>query len=378
MVRPNATDEVIHPRAALSRLEEGSSRTAGGKGVPRWGRIVAAHHPGGFVRDLPSDELARFEGCLLGLAVGDAIGYPHEFRRTDVVRRILGPAGITDFIALQDPRFEGTKPFFAGFGHPPGTYTDDTQMTLALAEGLLDAPRGDLDEQMAAVGARFVEWARSDDNNRSPGGTCMTGCDNLARGVPWRDAGVAESKGCGSAMRTAPIGLFFTDLDEVERVGRASSLLTHGHPAGLEGAAAAALLVALALRDATPEEMYEEIDRRCSPRSEDFALCWRKIPGLVDKHPDQALVTGALGESWVAEEAVASALYCYWRNPSSYERAVLEAINTEGDSDSIGCIAGSLLGARLGRSAIPARWVDGVENRDGLLDVAGRLHHQRR
>jgi len=295
---------------------------------------------------------SRYLGSIVGLAVGDALGYPAEFRSREQILREIGPDGITDFVALKDPRF--SRPVFTGPGQPPGTYTDDTQMTTAVAEALLAAGDGDLDPLMHEMAVRFVEWSRSDKNNRAPGGTCMEGCNKLANGVPWREAGVARSKGCGSAMRVAPIGLYYSDdLDQVAQVARASSLPTHGHDAALEGAAAAALMVAMALRDATPEDMHAEIDRRCSANSPDFAACWQKLHDMVKRGPDKVLTKDALGEGWVAEEAVASALYCYWRGPDDYRQAVLTATNTDGDSDSIATITGSILGARHGIESIP-------------------------
>ena len=166
--------------------------------------------------------------------------------------------------------------------------------------------------------------------------------------MPWREAGVADSKGCGSAMRVAPIGLFYDNLDQVADMARASSLLTHGHPAALEGAAAAALMVAMSLRKTRPDEIFNEIDRRCSPRCPDFAVVWQKLPRVIAESPDQVLVSGVLGEAWFAEEAAASAMYCFWRYPESFEEAVLTAINTDGDSDTIGAITGSILQVRLG------------------------------
>lgn len=182
---------------------------------------------------------SQFVGSIVGLAVGDALGYPAEFRRRAQLLAEVGPEGITDFIALKDARF--SRPFFIAPDCPPGTYTDDTQMTIAVAESLLRAGRADLDDLMAEMGRRFVSWSRSEKNNRAPGETCMEGCGNLSRGVHWRVAGVAESKGCGSAMRVAPIGLYYNHLDQVAEVSRASSLLTHGHNAALEAAAAGAL-----------------------------------------------------------------------------------------------------------------------------------------
>jgi ADP-ribosylglycohydrolase len=322
------------------------------------------------------DARDAFQGCLLGLAIGDALGYPHEFRSVKQVRAEIGPEGITDFLELQDPRF--SRPFFVGWSPPAGTYTDDTQMTLAVAEGLLEAGAGaSLDDAMNAIGRHFVAWSKSDDNNRSPGGTCMTGCEQLAKGVAWREAGVADSKGCGSAMRVAPIGLWFDDLDTVEAWGRASSLLTHGHDAGLEGAAACALMVAMATKGADAQTMHEEIARRCGGKSADFDAVWAKVPAFVGRDPQEVLVNGALGESWVAEEAAASALWCAWQHPDDYAACVRTAINTEGDSDSIGCIAGSIVGARVGRSGLPATWVERVENSEGLIAIADRLVDER-
>ena len=318
---------------------------------------------------------AKYTGCMVGLAVGDALGYPAEFRRREQILRGFGPRGIEDFVGIFDERFSGVGgPMILGTRHPPGTYTDDTQMTLAVAQGLLEAgPEAPLDDLMGAVARFFVNWSKSPTNDRAPGGTCMTGCGNLERGVPWREAGVASSKGCGSAMRVAPIGLVYqADHDRLLEVARASSILTHGHDAGVEGAAAAALLVALALEGAEPEEMYRAVMEACGDRSPDFAGCMEKLPSMLDVEPARALSSAGLGEAWVAEEAVASALYCVWRHPDDFEAAVLEATNTDGDSDSIACIAGSIVGARLGLEAIPAKWRQGVED----SELLHRLGHQ--
>jgi ADP-ribosylglycohydrolase len=315
-------------------------------------------------------------GSIVGLAVGDAIGYPHEFRTVSYVREVLGPEGVTDFLSDKDPRFK--KPFLVSDGHPPGTFTDDTQMTLAIADGILDVGAdADVDRMMNAIGGHFVTWAESQDNDRSPGETCMTGCRNLKRGVAWREAGVANSKGCGSAMRVAPFGLVYDDLDVIADRARASSLLTHGHPAALEGAAAAAIMVRLAADGMDGPAIYDEVTARLGGRSGDFDACFAKLPGFVEKDPQEALVEGALGESWIAEEAAASALYCFWRHPDDFRACVLEGANTEGDSDSIACIAGSLAGARLGYGGIPPKWRQEVERAEELVRYGERLWEAR-
>lgn len=321
---------------------------------------------------------SQYIGCVVGLAVGDALGYPAEFRSRRQILQEIGPEGITGFLRLKDRRF--SRPFITGPDHPPGTFTDDTQMSLCVAEALLTAGQGELDALMQEMGRRFVEWHRSEENNRSPGETTGIACNRLAAGVPWREAGVAHSKGCGANMRVAPIGLYYEDLDTVAEVARHCALLTHGHPAALEGAAAAALLVALALRGASPEDMHAEVMRRCGGRSPDFDACFARVPQVVGQPPEQVLVEQgpyALGEGWVAEEAVASALYCFWRHPEDYRAAVLEAVNTDGDSDSLATITGSIAGARLGLEGIPAEWVQGVERSDWLQEVGGRLAEER-
>ncbi len=323
---------------------------------------------------LKPDE-TNFVGSIVGLAIGDALGYPAEFRRRKQLLAEIGPDGITDFISLKDPRF--SRPAFVGPDHPPGTFTDDTQMTIAVAEALLRVGQSDLDRLMTEMARQFVLWSESERNNRAPGGTCLAGCANLARGIHWRSAGIADSKGCGSVMRVAPIGLYYQDLDQVAEVARMSSLLTHGHPAAVEAAAAGALMVALALTGAEPQRIHAEIDARCCQASDDFTTLWRKIPTLLTKPPEEVLVDGGLGEGWVGDEAVASAMYCVWKSPDDFTRAVLMAINTDGDSDSLGTITGSVLGARLGSSAIPTRWRDAVEDSRYLHELGSRLWSQR-
>jgi ADP-ribosylglycohydrolase len=134
------------------------------------------------------------------------------------------------------------------------------------------------------------------------------------------------------------------------------------------------LLVALAVDGAPPHAMHEAITKECSPRSADFASCIAKLPAMVDVDPSIALSSAGLGEAWVAEEAVASALYCFWRSPDDFAQVVLTAANTDGDSDSIACIAGSIAGAYVGANGIPERWRRRVERAAELEDVARRLH----
>ncbi|MCC7494563.1 MAG: ADP-ribosylglycohydrolase family protein [Fimbriimonadaceae bacterium] len=303
--------------------------------------------------------LDRYQGCLLGLAIGDALGAPVEFLSLAQIRQHYGPEGITDLVAMRH---------FAA-----GTYTDDTQMSIALAEGLLDCPAGDLSTQMAAVARRFVAWSSSPENNRAPGNTCLRACSNLARGIPWQQAGVAGSKGCGTAMRAAPVGLrYHRDAARLQEVAVESSRITHGHRAALAAAAAVAAVVSAALDDATPEQLDEVALTTGAPGSPEVEQRLRQIPTVLDLDPPAAFEV--LGEAWVAEEALACGLYCVLRTPDDYRATVLAGANSTGDSDTIACIAGAISGARLGSAAIPAAWRQQVENRELLLDLATRLH----
>ena len=317
--------------------------------------------------------LLAFQGCIVGLAVGDALGFPCEFRTRAQILAAFGPSGVTDFVGILDAAWP-KWPAILSRPHPPGTFSDDTQMSIALAEGLLDGERGNLDIVMQRVAARFVAWSHADNNNRAPGNACMTGCTNVERGMPWSVAGVADSKGCGAAMRVAPIGLLYADDHErLLEVARASALITHRHDAGIEGAAAAALLVALALSKRTPEQMYDALVKECAPRSKDFAACLERFAKHCDSPPEIALSKEGIGEGWVAEEAVLSALYCLWQRPDDFAAAVLLGANTDGDSDSIACIAGSIAGALHGVEAIPPKWRSTVEDAGELFGVAERL-----
>ena len=306
----------------------------------------------------------RFQATILGLAIGDALGRPTEFiDNLADLREKFGPVGVTDFEADW---------------HPPGTYTDDTQMSLAIARALILAGHRPLDDLMQVISDEFVTWNRSPENDRAPGITCRTGCENLEAGIPWRTAGVARSKGCGSAMRTAPIGLYYhADEAKLIEVARASSLPTHGHPTALAAAAGTALLVAWALHGDDPAKFPRRLRDilQTMPGGEETAALIERVPTVLDQPPDRVLTAGVLGEAWTADEAVASALYCFCRSPDDYRDTVLIAANTVGDSDSIACIAGAISGAYNGLDAIPAHWRQNVEDSAMLHEIATDLFH---
>jgi ADP-ribosylglycohydrolase len=308
------------------------------------------------VREPSPPRLPAFEATILGLAVGDALGYPVEFGSRAQIINFFGARGVEQFSEAH------------------GLYSDDTQLSLAVAEALITVGTADVDALMREMARLFIAWSTSPENNRAPGVTTLKGCARLAAGIDWREAGLPESKGAGSAMRVAPIGLVcWRDAGRAVELARASSLLTHRHDAAIEGAAAAALLVAMAMQKRTPQEMHRAVLEECGSRSADLARALAKIPDFLDSDPAIALSRDGLGLGWVAEEAVACALYCFWRSPEDYRATVVMAVNVDGDSDTIGCIAGGISGAFNGVQAIPEAWRTRVENADALRAIADRL-----
>lgn len=294
------------------------------------------------------------QAILLGLALGDALGWPVEFASLDRIQDEHGPAGI------QEPP-------------DPALYTDDAQMTIALAEALVEAGRADIDHLMAVVGRRFVAWLHSPDNNRAPGRTCLTGVRNFESGVPWREAGLAHSKGCGSAMRVAAVGYFYQhDPQRLQEVAHASGLITHRHPAAVAASVGAAYLVKLALDGEPPDTFFPRLVALTAGMSDDYDDALRRL-GQVLGWGDEVAAMRHIGQGWVGEEAVTLALYCVLRYPDNYVAAVRRAANSDGDSDSIACIAGGILGARLGLVAIPESWQARCENQAYLADLGVRL-----
>jgi len=300
----------------------------------------------------------RFQGAMVGLAVGDALGFPVEFIGAEEIRRRYGPHGVTDFAS---PRT-----------HPRGTYTDDTQMSLAVAAALIEHGEEPAEQLPAAIAQELLAWAQSPENDRAPGSTTMSACRRLAAGRPWRESGVAESKGCGSTIRTAPIGLYaHRDRARLLTIAGQSSLITHGHPCAVAGAIANALAVALALEQTPPEQFLPQLIEATVDLSPEFAAKLRQVPEALNMAPEGAF--DVLGDAWVAEEAMACALYCFLRSPGDYRETVLTAANASGDSDSIACVAGGISGTYNGLDAIPEAWRTGVENATGLRETGERL-----
>ncbi|MEO3787697.1 ADP-ribosylglycohydrolase family protein [Actinocorallia sp. B10E7] len=319
----------------------------------------------------------------MGLAIGDAMGFPTEF---DDLARIVAKVG---------PWREMPLPLASGRAY----VTDDTQMTLALGEGLVEAlARGPLtaDRMEPPVRERFVQWWRSPENNRAPGMTCLRACEELSRGGDWRAASQVGSKGCGANMRVAPLGLIpGLDLERCAGAAQLQSALTHGHPTALAASDLTAYTVRLLARGADPaglpgllrayahenrliyrEDWLGDLAEHAHDHDREafIARGWDECLEALDRleaalaNPDvEADPCLATGEGWIAEEAFATGLYCFLMLPDDPTAVVRRAACSSGDSDSIAALAGAFVGAHHGADAWPREWTEAVEYRDRLL-----------
>ncbi|MBW1991175.1 MAG: ADP-ribosylglycohydrolase family protein [Deltaproteobacteria bacterium] len=293
-------------------------------------------------------------GMLFGLALGDALGGPVKFKSVQEIQAEYGPRGI-----LEPPE--------------PALFTDDTQMTLAVAEALIEAGHQDLETLMAAVSRRFIAWLNSPENTRAPGNTCLEGCRRLEAGIPWRQSGKAGSKGCGAAMRVAPIGYFYQhDVARLKEVAAATALCTHNHPTALVAAQAAAYLVKLALDEILPGFFLPRLKEEFQGQDPEFDQALNRLEQAL-RLIDLPVALAHIGSGWVAEEAVMAAFYCFLEFPYDFRNAVRLAANIDGDSDSVACITGGISGAYRGLKNLPQEWLKRLEKADYLADVARRL-----
>lgn len=309
---------------------------------------------------------SRYRGCILGLAVGDALGAPAEHLRLDEIRRHYGSAGISDLVE------------WGGF--PAGSFTDDTQMALATAEGCISALRarnqtGAMDP-VRSVYQAYLAWLKTQQiphERRGPGHTCLSALGSGIMGTI--STPINNSKGCGGIMRAAPAGLAFPPR-EAFRMGAEFAAITHGHPSGYLSAGFLAEMVAhitaeAELADAVDMAIHELV--RYEHHKETLIAVGSALDHAKSDQPAVEVIP-ALGEGWVGEEALAISLYCALRYRDSYPNAVLAAVNHPGDSDSTGAICGALMGALLGEEAIPSEWRQQVEKAEHIRQVSDELY----
>jgi ADP-ribosylglycohydrolase len=323
---------------------------------------------------------SRIRGCLLGGAVGDALGAAVEFDTIEEIRSTYGPSGITAIA-------------------PPGHFTDDTQMTLFTVEALLIAgvllERDGVCNPIELLHHAYLRWLATQavplpnavlgadeplgwlldvdllHRREAPGTTCITALASGEFGTPMR--AINDSKGCGGVMRAAPGGILVPGAApgiapaEAYHLGCEIAAVTHGHPDGIHPSGALSAMVCVLLSgEGMDAAVTTAID--LSPAHQGAWLRHAAQLG-ADAPPSPEVIEAELGSGWVGDEALAIAVACAV-GAKGFDDGVIAAANHTGDADSTAAICGNLLGADLGLEAIDARWLADLDGTDVVASLA--------
>ncbi len=276
----------------------------------------------------------RFVGSLIGLATGDALGGPAE----EVPGHLSPcPKPVTEMIGG------------GWLNLLPGQITDDTEMALCIARSLAEKEAFD----PADISSRFVAWFY--DSPIGAGGVTRAAMKRLRSGVQWHDASDnkkgRERASNGSVMRCAPVALYdYASLATLKRDTHTQGIITHRHPDCIGSCTFLNTLIAATLHGYRPPRAFSAalMSIRDHP---DLAQHYQKIPSLT-----------AWGISGGVRDTIDSAVNCYLTT-STFEDAVVKAVNAGGDADTRGAIVGAIAGARYGIAAIPWRWQEALVDR---------------
>ena len=345
----------------------------------------------------------RIRGCMIGGAIGDALGWPIEFKSERQIFNKYWPNGILEYELNDDGNAE---------------ITDDTQMSLFTANGILcwetaKCMHSETYLPRHYVAMAYQDWLYTQEaanrhdtslrpcnicwlndekglwQRRGPGLTCLRALQmqNGAAGHirDYIETELNNSKGCGGIMRVAPMGLRqWDDIKALDYEGAQLAAITHGHSLGYLPAAVLVHIInrivypsvgAMSLRDIVLEARNTVMDifddNTFMPK-----LCTiiDKAVYLADHSSDSDLENiHSLGEGWVAEETLGIALYCALKYQHDFSTGVIASVNHKGDSDSTGAVTGNILGALLGYECIEEKWKDQLELKQVILQVADDL-----
>ena len=340
--------------------------------------------------------LDRFEGCMIGGAAGDALGYAIEFNDLSEIKEKYGENGITEFDLHKNV----------------APVSDDTQMSLFTATGLLAGTyarkeKGEDRPYRYYINRSYKDWYRTQIENyplcdgpiyswlsqvsemfadRSPGTSCMSALRKGGNGT--MDNPVNDSKGCGGIMRVAPVALYFLDkklsVEEVDMMAAEAAALTHGHSLGYMPAAALAHIIYLVAGEEEPS-LKEAVDdmkdtmKLLFEKEEELPVMIElieKAEQLAYEGIDDVQAISRIGEGWVAEETLAIGIYCALKYEDDFEKAVIAAVNHRGDSDSTGAVTGNIMGALMGINKIPEKFIEDLELKDIILELASDLCYE--
>lgn len=338
--------------------------------------------------------LDKIRGSLVAGGIGDALGYPVEFRQYRDIEEHFGKNGIKDYVLSRSDK--------------TAVISDDTQMTLFTANGLLNCftrnkIEGTNDTPERDIYKCYLDWlagqnGRRKKNNvswlydvkklrvpRAPGITCLTSLESGTMGSVANP--INQSKGCGGIMRVAPIGLFYdknTPIEDIMKIAAETAAITHGHSLGYIPSAAFAQIVHRIVYGGCPMgNTLEDIVRESNYIVEKMYRGDRNLRyylDLMDKavafskndRPDVENIE-EIGGGWVAEDALAVSVYCSLKYRNDFDKAIISSVNHSGDSDSTGAITGNIVGALVGYNNISNKWKENLELIDVILEIADDL-----
>ena len=325
----------------------------------------------------------RYKGCLLGGAIGDALGLDLEFMDAKRIKNCYGDDGIQELeIGLSGE----------------AEFSDDTQMTIFTIDGLLKSIGDEFDSnippQIEDMHESYLNWYKTQTESYSgkiqndgwiikssglyqrkgPGETCMSSLKTGKVGTV--DKPINRSKGNGGVMRVAPIGLLYHQNPELAfKIGMDNAAITHGHPSAYLAAGFMASLIAnitngLSLDDSVNEALS------ILQKQEDSEEVVEKILLAKELASENISVEKAIrqiGQGWTAEEAIGISLYCAFMSPEDYKEAVKMSVNHAGDSDTTGAITGNIMGTLLGIQSIPENWKSKIQDKKLLNTLSDDL-----
>ncbi len=338
--------------------------------------------------------LSRIRGSLLGGAAGDALGYSVEYLNREQIEERYGKDGLLGYDMTNDIAI----------------ISDDTQMTLFTANGLLFGKtrrcmRGEQLPYPGYLAVAYRDWFRTQrrvpaqgrqrsycwlsqvpelQHRRAPGATCLRVIESQSFGTPEKPAN--QSRDSGGLTRVAPIGLFFDPKEHpqarIDRLGAEAAAITHGHVLGWLPAAAFVHMLSRitygGAQGADLPELIRETDAAMaelygSERAEPLGALLRRAIRLAASPVSDLEGIRQLGEGWMAEETLAIACFCLLRYHQTFGSCIIAAANHDGDSDGTASLAGSLLGALLGVEEIPEFFLESLELREVIEELAWDL-----
>jgi ADP-ribosylglycohydrolase len=315
----------------------------------------------------------RYVGCLVGSALGDALGRLTEHIDYDTILYQFGPTGIKE---------------------PPAKalYTDDTQLAMATARALIAGGGDSFARLMDAVTREYVAWYHSQNSpiyRRAPGMAVIDALARVARGSHYSVAGDGGANDSIVATRAVPVALrFHGDIQKIIETAAEVSRMTHGHPAAISAGAASALFVEYALNGLEPKEWFAryvgDLRKWCPDAAHETIEAIRTTERTLGWMPEDAMERQfhsrpGYGGGWSGEEAVSLGLWCFMHSPTNYVSTVRLGANAygESDTDSIAAVAGAFSGAYNGIQGIPTAWVDRLEDGAVIRALSDQLYEIR-